>query len=49
MDGCAPALHGVVALADGSVLNVKIGEDENDPVFYISDLLPHLAAKQNAK
>ncbi len=43
------ALHGVVALADGSVLNVKIGEDENDPVFYISDLLPHLAAKQNAK
>ncbi len=43
------ALHGVVALADGSVLNVKIGEDEHDPVFYISDLLPHLAAKQNAK
>ena len=43
------ALHGAVALADGSVLNVKIGEDENDPVFYISDLLPHLAAKQNAK
>jgi aspartyl aminopeptidase len=28
---------------------VKIGEDENDPVFYISDLLPHLAAKQNAR
>ena len=43
------ALHGAVALADGSVLNVKIGEDENDPVFYISDLLPHLAAKQNVK
>ncbi len=43
------ALHGAVALADGSVINVKIGEDENDPVFYISDLLPHLAAKQNAK
>ena len=43
------ALHGAVALADGSVLNVKIGEGENDPVFYISDLLPHLAAKQNAK
>ena len=43
------ALHGAVVLADGSVLNVKIGEDENDPVFYISDLLPHLAAKQNAK
>ncbi len=43
------ALHGAIALADGRVLNVKIGEDENDPVFYISDLLPHLAAKQNAK
>ena len=43
------ALHGTVALADGSVLNVKIGEDENDPVFCISDLLPHLAAKQNVK
>ena len=43
------ALHGAVALKDGSVLNVKIGEDDNDPVFYISDLLPHLAAKQNAK
>ena len=43
------ALHGAVALKDGSVLNVKIGEDETDPVFYISDLLPHLAQKQNAK
>ncbi len=43
------ALHGTVALADGSILDVKIGEDENDPVFYISDLLPHLAAKQNVK
>ena len=43
------ALHGAISLKDGSVINVKIGEDENDPVFYISDLLPHLAAKQNAK
>ena len=43
------SLHGVVALSDGSKLTVKIGEDETDPVFYISDLLPHLAAKQNAK
>ena len=43
------ALHGTVALANGSVIDVKIGEDENDPVFYISDLLPHLAAKQNVK
>ncbi len=43
------ALHGVVVRADGSVLEVKIGEDEKDPVFYISDLLPHLAAKQSAR
>lgn len=43
------ALHGAVALKNGKMLNVRIGEEENDPVFYISDLLPHLAAKQNAK
>ena len=43
------ALHGAVVLKNGDVINVKVGEDEADPVFYISDLLPHLAAKQNAK
>ena len=43
------ALHGAVMLKNGKKLEVKIGEDETDPVFYISDLLPHLAAKQNAK
>ena len=43
------ALHGAVMLANGEKLEIKVGEDENDPVFYISDLLPHLAAKQNAK
>lgn len=43
------ALHGAVVLKDGSVIEVKIGEADTDPVFYISDLLPHLAAKQNAK
>ncbi len=43
------ALHGAVMLKDGKKLEVKIGEEESDPVFYISDLLPHLAAKQNAK
>ncbi len=43
------ALHGAVILKNGEKLEVRIGEDENDPVFYISDLLPHLAAKQNAK
>ena len=43
------ALHGAVILKNGEKLEVKIGEDDNDPVFYISDLLPHLAAKQNAR
>ena len=43
------ALHGAVMLKNGDKLEVRIGEDDNDPVFYISDLLPHLAAKQNAK
>lgn len=36
------ALHGVVIREDGSSVDVCIGEDENDPVFYINDLLPHL-------
>ncbi len=43
------SMHGVVVKKDGTKLEVRIGEGENDPVFYISDLLPHLAAKQNAK
>ena len=43
------ALHGVIAKADGEVINVCIGEDDNDPIFYINDLLPHLAADYNSK
>lgn len=43
------ALHGVVAKKNGEVVTVRIGEEDSDPVFYVSDLLPHLAAKQNAK
>ena len=43
------ALHGAVVRADGSVLEVNIGESESDPIFYISDLLPHLAAKQSTR
>ena len=43
------ALHGVVALTDGTVKDIVIGEDEGDPIFYINDLLPHLAADQNSK
>ncbi|MBQ7384576.1 MAG: aminopeptidase [Clostridia bacterium] len=41
------SLHGVVAKADGSVVEICIGEDESDPVFYINDLLPHLGQKQS--
>lgn len=40
------AIHGVVAKKDGSVTEVNIGEDENDPVVYITDLLVHLSGKQ---
>ena len=43
------ALHGVVALTDGSVQEICIGEDVDDPIFLVTDLLPHLAAQQNAK
>ena len=43
------ALHGVVCLKDGTSVTVTIGEDDNDPVLMISDLLPHLAADQMQK
>jgi aspartyl aminopeptidase len=43
------ALHGVIVRADGTEVSVNIGEDENDPVFYINDLLPHLAQEQTQK
>ncbi|MBO5101037.1 MAG: aminopeptidase [Clostridia bacterium] len=43
------ALHGVMVTADGSVVEVNIGEDDSDPVFYINDLLPHLGQKQGAE
>ena len=43
------ALHGVVFRADGSKVEICIGEKDDDPVFCITDLLPHLGAKQNAK
>ncbi len=39
------ALHGVIAFPDGTVNPIVIGEDDDDPVFTISDLLPHLAGK----
>ena len=43
------ALHGVIVKKDGTVVPVKIGEKEDDPVFVITDLLIHLAAKQMEK
>ncbi|MFI3312711.1 MAG: aminopeptidase [Eubacteriales bacterium] len=43
------AIHGVLALTDGSVLNVEIGENPGDPVFCVTDLLPHLGAEQMKK
>ncbi len=43
------ALHGVVALTDGRVIDVVIGENETDPVLCVSDLLIHLAADQMDK
>ena len=43
------AIHGVVAKKDGTVVSVVIGEDDDDPVFCITDLLPHLASEQMGK
>lgn len=43
------ALHGVVTRADGTTVELVIGEDDTDPVFYIDDLLPHLAGDQMRK
>lgn len=42
-------LHGVVVKADGSRVDIHIGDKDGDPVFCLSDLLPHLARKQMAK
>ena len=43
------AIHGVVYRKDGTVVTVTIGEDDNDPILYISDLLIHLSADQMQK
>lgn len=40
------AIHGVVVKKDGTTVNITVGEDPNDPVFCVTDLLPHLAQKQ---
>ena len=43
------ALYGVVAKKDGTTVDIAIGDDPSDPVFGISDLLPHLAREQMTK
>lgn len=43
------ALHGVVAKKDGTVVQISVGEDDEDPVFGVSDLLIHLSATQLEK
>lgn len=43
------AIHGVVCKSDGTVVKVNVGEDSDDPVFCISDILPHLAQEQMKK
>ena len=43
------SLHGVIVKANGEKFEVNIGEDENDPIFTITDLLPHLAQAQMEK
>ena len=43
------SIHGVMIKANGEKIIINIGEDENDPIFTITDLLPHLAKDQEAK
>ncbi|MEG0757765.1 MAG: aminopeptidase, partial [Raoultibacter sp.] len=43
------ALHGVIVKTDGTVVDVQVGDDADDPVFCVTDLLVHLANKQMAK
>ena len=43
------SIHGVFTRDDGTTVTVRVGEDEGDPVFCITDLLPHLSAEQNTR
>ena len=43
------AIHGVVVLKDGTTVEINVGENEDDPVFFVSDLLIHLADEQLEK
>ena len=42
-------MHGVVVKPNGEKVEITIGEDDNDPIFTITDLLPHLAVEQMEK
>lgn len=47
---CIPlSMRGVIVKANGDIININIGEKDSEPTFTITDLLPHLAIKQNAK
>ena len=43
------SIHGVVVKKDGSTVEINVGENEDDPVFFVSDLLIHLAHEQLEK
>ena len=43
------ALHGVVVKTNGEKVEIHIGEDPSDPIFYLSDILPHLAKDQGER
>ena len=43
------SIHGTIVKSNGEKINICIGEDENDPIFTITDLLPHLAQEQMEK
>lgn len=43
------SIHGVVAMKDGSIIDINIGDRPGDPVFCVTDLLPHLADQQMKK
>ena len=43
------SMHGIIITKDNKKIEINIGEDENDPIFTIADLLPHLSSEQNKK
>lgn len=48
--GATPlSLHGIVVKANGETVEINIGEKEDEPVFCVTDLLPHLSGEQNKR